>query len=116
MARRLNTYVHVDGTAYGPDDDVPAEVAERIGDHAWADDSDQGDGGEPAEVGFTDPTARQSPAGAGDSDAPPRSGRGSGVDAWRAYAARTDLDVADDASREDIIAAAEDAGLIEREE
>lgn len=30
MGRKLNTYVHVDGVAYGPDDDVPAEVAERI--------------------------------------------------------------------------------------
>lgn len=30
MARKLNTYVHVDGIAYGPEDDVPAEVAEKI--------------------------------------------------------------------------------------
>lgn len=30
MGRRLNTYVHVDGQAYGPGSDVPAEVAERI--------------------------------------------------------------------------------------
>lgn len=39
MARRLKTYVHVDGTAYGPDDEVPADVAKRIGDHAWEDGS-----------------------------------------------------------------------------
>jgi hypothetical protein len=110
MARRLRTYVHVDGTAYGPDDDVPAEVAERIGEHAWTDDSDQGDA-EPT-VGFTDPGTRQSST----SGAPPRSGRGSGVEAWRQFAAQNDLDVPADASREDIIAAAEDADLIEREE
>jgi hypothetical protein len=30
MGRKLNTYVHVDGKAYGPDDDVPAEVAKKI--------------------------------------------------------------------------------------
>lgn len=30
MGRRLNTYVHVDGIAYGPESDVPDEVAERI--------------------------------------------------------------------------------------
>ncbi|MET9729236.1 hypothetical protein ABZZ79_00795 [Streptomyces sp. NPDC006458] len=106
MTRRLIAYVHVDGKAYGPDSEVPADVAKRIGDHAWAD---------------ADSTAEApSPAGVGDSgmtkEAPPRSGRGSGVEAWRAYAEQHDLDVAADASREDIIAAAEGAGLIEREE
>lgn len=30
MAKKLKTYVHVDGAAYGPDDDVPAEVAKKI--------------------------------------------------------------------------------------
>lgn len=115
MGRRLNTYVHLDGTAYGPDDDVPADVAKRIGEHAWTDDSDQ-DGDEPAGAGFEDPSSQQSPTPTGAGEAPPRSGRGSGVEAWRAYAAQHDLDVADDATREDIIAAAEGAGLIEREE
>lgn len=28
--RKLSTFVHIDGVAYGPDDEVPAEVAERI--------------------------------------------------------------------------------------
>ncbi len=28
--KKLNTYVHVDGAQYGPDDDVPAEVAKKI--------------------------------------------------------------------------------------
>lgn len=113
MARRLRTFVHVDGTPYGPDDEVPAEVAEKIGDHAWEDDSDQ-DGDEPAEVGFEDPAARQSTAGSG--EAPPRSGRGSGVEAWRAFLADNEIAADADASREDLIAAAEGAGLIEREE
>lgn len=35
---------------------------------------------------------------------PPRSGRGSGEDAWRAYAEDLDLEVPDGASRDDIIA------------
>lgn len=39
MARRLRTYVHVAGVAYGPDDEVPAAVAKQIGDHAWEDSS-----------------------------------------------------------------------------
>ncbi|MDN4174729.1 hypothetical protein QWY28_17340 [Nocardioides sp. SOB77] len=42
---------------------------------------------------------------------PPRSGRGSGVDAWRAYAAAHDVDVDDDATREDVIDALDAAGV-----
>ena len=106
MSRRLIAYVHVDGVAYGPDSKVPADVAKRIGDHAWTTDSDE--------------AADEQPAGGGQSpstvEAPPRSGRGSGVDAWRAFAEQHDLDVDADATREDIIAAAEAAELIEREE
>lgn len=36
--RKLATYVHVNGTVYGPDDDVPADVAKEITNpKAWAD-------------------------------------------------------------------------------
>lgn len=39
MARRLNTFVHVDGVAYGPEDDIPAAVAKKItAPDVWADD------------------------------------------------------------------------------
>jgi hypothetical protein len=39
--RKLATTVYVDGTAYGPDDDVPAAVAEQITNpKAWAAESD----------------------------------------------------------------------------
>jgi hypothetical protein len=99
MTRRLIAYVHVDGVAYGPDSKVPAGVAKKIGDHAWAD--------------ADEPAVDEQSAG---DEAPPRSGRGSGVEAWRAFAEQHELDVAPDASREDIIAAAEAAELIEREE
>ncbi|MCX5562720.1 hypothetical protein [Streptomyces sp. NBC_00038] len=105
MTRRLIAYVHVDGVAYGPDSKVPAGVAKKIGDHAWT------DGDEPA----VDEQSTGGGQSTGD-EAPPRSGRGSGVDAWRAFAEQHELDVAADASREDIIAAAESAELIEREE
>jgi len=112
MTRRLKTFVHVGGDAYGPDDEVPAEVAERIGDHAWEDDSEvRGEDG-PDTVGFADPSTSQPQI----VEAPPRSGRGSGVEAWRAFAEQHELDVAADATREDIIAAAESAGLIEPEQ
>ncbi|MFB7594296.1 hypothetical protein [Streptomyces sp. NPDC056160] len=105
MTRRLIAYVHVDGVAYGPDSKVPPAVAKRIGDHAWT------DADSAAEV--PTPTG----AGGGSEDvAPPRSGRGSGVDAWRAFAEQHEVEVAADASREDIIAACEAAELVEPEQ
>lgn len=30
MSGRLNTFVHVDGVAYGPEDEIPDEVARTI--------------------------------------------------------------------------------------
>ena len=36
--RKLATYVHVDGAQYGPDSDVPADVAKKITNpDVWAD-------------------------------------------------------------------------------
>ncbi|GGX01941.1 hypothetical protein [Streptomyces chryseus] len=108
--RRLNTFVHVGGEAYGPGDEVPAEIAEQIGDHAWADTADVADG---------QGADGQGDEGQGDSDAldaPPRSGRGSGIDAWRRFAEQNSVEYATDASREDIIAAAEAAGVVEPEQ
>ncbi|MFB6875672.1 hypothetical protein [Streptomyces sp. NPDC056323] len=111
MSRRLIAYVHVDGVAYGPGDEIPAAALRQIGDHAWQD-SVQGEHG-PETVAFDD----QGGAGSGgDVEAPPRSGRGSGVEAWRQFAEQHDVEVAPDASREDIIAACEAAELVEREE
>lgn len=45
--------------------------------------------------------------------APPRSGKGSGLDAWQAYASGYGVDVAPDADRGDIIAACQRAGLLD---
>ena len=109
MARRLRGFVHVDGKWFGPNNDVPADTAKRIGDHAWASDADDSDDTEPGSVAYTDPGT------GGSVEAPPRTGRGSGVDAWRAFAEQHNVDVPADASREDIIAACESAGVIERE-
>lgn len=46
MARKLRTSVHVhndDGTTtvYGPEDDIPAADAKKIGDHAFLDEGEQ---------------------------------------------------------------------------
>ena len=94
--RRLIGYVHVDGIAYGPDDDVPAKVAKRIGDHAWVDDDAE-------------------PSGPELLTEPPRSGRGSGVEAWRAFATQELDAVSDEWSKEEIIAALERAEVIQPE-
>lgn len=107
MSRRLIGYVHVDGVAYGPDDEVPAKVAKRIGEHAWT------DADSPAEV----PTPTPTGAGDGSGDeAPPRSGRGSGIEAWLAFAKQHDVEVDANASRDDVIAACEAAGVVEPEQ
>ncbi|MEU0992002.1 hypothetical protein [Streptomyces sp. NPDC005953] len=103
--RRLIAYVHVDGVAYGPDDEIPAAVAKMIGDHAWADGSEASvDEGQGKTSDTTSP--------------PPRTGRGSGAEAWREFAARhvdADLDVSG-WSKEQVISVLEEAGVIEREQ
>ncbi|MFQ6851270.1 hypothetical protein K7395_24735 [Streptomyces filamentosus] len=109
MSRRLIAHVHVDGVAYGPDDEIPARVLRRIGDHAFAapdQDDDAGSGDDDQDDGGS---------GGGDG-APPRSGRGSGVEAWREFAEQHDVEVPAGATRDDIIAACEAAELVEREE
>lgn len=49
-------------------------------------------------------------------DPPPRAGRGSSEQAWRAYAALVGVTTPDGAGRDDIIAACEAAGVIEPRE
>lgn len=91
-------YVHEeDGTykVYGPDDDVPADVAKRINNpKAWG-------ASETADESVSDD--------ADESGLPPKGGQGSGVDAWLAYADAEGIDVPEDASRDDVIAAVEAA-------
>ncbi len=64
----------------------------------------------------------QDPAGAGEGSgtakapaAPPRSGPGSGTAAWAEFAAAAGVETGEKASREDLIAACEAAGIIEAE-
>jgi hypothetical protein len=98
-ARKLAEYVHVDGNVYEPgtaEKDLPNGVAEQITNPAAWGEGTADDAGTPA--------AADGP--------PPRAGAGSGTDAWKAYAASFDppVEVADDAKRDDIIAAIESAG------
>ena len=95
---RLAGCVHLDGVAYSPDSDVPADVAARITNpKAW-------EGGVLPEAPA--PVAKESAL-----PPPPKSGKGSGVDEWRTYAELVGVEVAADAGRDDVVAAVESAGF-----
>lgn len=108
--RKLTTYVHIDGVMYGPDDEISDEVAVRITNpNVWAGD-----------VGTTVAgDAERSPATIpSDTEAPPRAGKGSGQDAWAAYAASaTDTEESSwaEQGRDDIIEALVNVGIIRQE-
>lgn len=96
MTARLAGFVHVDGVVYGPGDSVPADVARRITNpKAW-------EGGVP-------PSLDDEATAGADVAEPPRSGAGSGRDAWAAYAAARGLEVSPDAGRDEIVAAVDKA-------
>jgi len=103
----LLTHVHVydergETHVFGPDDEVPEWAARKMGAHVFADDKhpfpDDADGD-----GETDRVYGSEPA---------RSGKGSGRDAWAAFAAEKDHPVDADAGRDQIIAELVDADLI----
>ncbi|MFI6819726.1 hypothetical protein ACIBJE_02090 [Micromonospora sp. NPDC050187] len=109
MARKLSTFVHVhergeDGNptgrteVFGPNDDLPDWAVRSINNpNVWADSQDAAQ-------------ADANPGGSGGQDGPPpKGGAGSGAPAWREYAARNGVEVPADASREDIIAALDEA-------
>lgn len=135
MARVLAANVWVDGRLYSAgSSDVPADVAERIGDHAWEAVAEAAD--EPALVVDAEPSPPESgesvedapPDAAADDesapvepeeddvdvspvavDEPPRAGRGSSRDAWVTYAGSVGVSVTEDMSRDDVIAAVDAA-------
>lgn len=99
----LRTHVHViddqgQRHVFAPGIEVPDWAAAKITNpKAWA---------EAPEAPGTD--------GGGQSNSePPRSGKGSGRDAWSMFAAERDVQVPEGASREEIIAACEAAGVVE---
>jgi hypothetical protein len=106
---KLSSYVHVpvdgDWVVYGPDDEVPAEHAALITNpKAWED-------GELPSAKATKSSADESTEGTGGE--PPRSGKGSGRDAWTEFAESREVHVEDEDSRDDIIAALVEAGVID---
>lgn len=118
--RRLKAHVHVSDDAgqshvFGPDDQVPDWAAEKITNPAAWDGDAPADGPSDEQDAPTDepPDDEDGPADgdAPDDGPPPQSGRGGGRAAWAAYAAANDVEVADGATRDDIIAALNAAGV-----
>jgi hypothetical protein len=112
---RLRTTVHVvdlEGRprAFGPGEDLPDWAAGQIRN------PDVWEGELPAHLdeagGVREQIAVQVEAQP-EMPEPPRSGTGSGRDAWAAYATRYGVDVPDGASRNDIVNALAARGLIE---
>lgn len=95
MAGRLSSYVAVtdeDGVVhwFGPEDTVPGWAAKLItSPAAWAD---------------------KAGAVADEDGEPPETGAGSGKAAWLAHAESLGVDVGEDATRDDIVAAVRAAG------
>jgi hypothetical protein len=88
--------VHDDGVPvwYAPGDSVPAKHAKLVSNQAVLEGGDGGGSG-----------------GSTDSEIPPKGGAGSGKEAWADYAKANGVDVPDDATRDDIIAALDKAGV-----
>ncbi|MCX4470458.1 hypothetical protein OOK41_09080 [Micromonospora sp. NBC_01655] len=81
---------------------VPEWAAGRVGAHLL-------DGGSPRPVSA--PASAPAGSGSSEGDPPPKGGAGSGAQAWREYAAANNVEVAADASREDVVAALDAAGV-----
>lgn len=100
--RKLATYVHATGpdgrvVVLGPDSDLPDWAEGAITNPSAWEQPDEGDdaGSDDAEAG----------AGGDAAERPPTSGSGSGVGAWRTYAAARGVEVPDGATRDEIVAA-----------
>jgi hypothetical protein len=104
MAKKLAVNVLVVGEDGSPHalyagETVPDWAAEQVGEHCFDADRDDED------------VAPELESEEGSSGIPPKSGRGSGAKAWASYAQANGLDVDEDASKDDIIAALEAAGV-----
>jgi len=129
MARRLNAFVHVhvDGehVVYGPGDTVPKSVAKLIGNpYVWA----AGEGvPEPEEETSEEETSEEETSEEETSEEetseeetseevvtlpiPPKGGPAATRDAWIAYAKSKGFEADADATRKDVIAALDAAGV-----
>jgi len=136
MSRELAQVVVMGGDVYGPGyiNPPPDDIAKRITNAAaWGESKSDTDDGSPqgeevvetpvvaapGDGEVTTPTAPEptpeTPADKAEEDeveAPPRSGKGSGITAWRAFADAKGVSYSEDAERDEIIQACEQAGVI----
>lgn len=128
--RRLTGFVHLvddDGVlrSFGPNDHVPAWAEAKITNpKAWDGEGDDvavhvpditsagssGDGETPSAPPAAEPPGDTKTAPPSDGP-PPQVGKGSGTDAWIAYARSKGFEVADDVRKKDVIAGLTDAGI-----
>jgi hypothetical protein len=85
---------------------APADAALAPADDADADVDDESEEDADSDDESADNSGDESGSGDG-SEAPPRTGRGSGADAWREYATGLGIEVPEDAGRDDIVALVE---------
>jgi hypothetical protein len=118
MAKKIGAFAvyAIDDTGethwFAQGSEPPAWAAKQLGDHCF-------EGGEGVfdEAGANQPVVHADAitpeaADADESDGPPpKAGKGSGEDKWRAYAERHGVDVSEAEGRDDVIAALEDAGV-----
>ncbi|GAA3877861.1 hypothetical protein GCM10022243_48210 [Saccharothrix violaceirubra] len=106
---RLNTHVSVNGDWYGPDDDVPDEVADRITNpDVWSEPPSR-------RVQESEPDAEGEGEGPADMPVPPpRRGPGSGGPAWIEYARQVGVTGEFD-SKDALIGELERRGLLPKE-
>ncbi len=94
-----------------PGDDVPTGVS--VGAHVLGDTEPQPAKAKPKKA----PEKAAVPNGRPDDAPPPKAGAGSGIDTWRAYAVTAatknglQIEIPDDAKRDEIIEALSDAGI-----
>lgn len=110
MGTKLRTFVHVADEAgevhvFGPDDKLPGWARSAITNpKAWDDSEDSHEEADPGAGGENGGSVE------GDLVEPPRSGKGSGVEAWREYADKLGWfeDIPEDATRDDIMQSIDD--------
>lgn len=111
MTGRLTSYVHLpDGRVFGPEDEVPGDAAALITNPAaWVGGAQPTPPPVTVETGPAVEPAAEPAAVPG--KPPPRTGRGSGLDSWAAYAVRAGVEIPDGADRDTVIGALHAAGV-----
>jgi hypothetical protein len=125
MARTLNIHVYIEGpdgqtVCLAPGEPLPTWAYEKITNpYVWNDDvpdlpqqADTADSDPPPGLLAGEVEEPSDPDGGSEApgSAPPKSGKGSGRDAWAEYAEALGVTVDHDANRDDIIAALAEAG------